>query len=339
MPGMDGVELLRHLGSRHIRAGVVLFSGEDSRILRTAEDVARRHHLYVLGTLGKPVTARDLAQVLGSFDGERTSIGRQPVVPVTPAELRAGLAGDALELHFQPQVSVTTRAVVGAEALARWRHPERGLLPPPAFIPLAEETGDIDRLTDLVFARAMAVAGAWRASGLLLRMAVNFSVNSLARVDLPSLVVSRAEAEGVPASQITLEVTESGIARDLRASLEILARLRLHGVGLALDDFGQGYSTLEQLKRFPFTELKIDRAFVTGAAEDAAARVILESSIDLGRRLGLNLVAEGVETRQDWDLVASLGCREVQGYHVARPMPAEEIEAWTERWSAVGPPG
>jgi len=227
--------------------------------------------------------------------------------PITAQELEEGLENGALQVVFQPKISVATRELVGVEALARWRHPDRGMLGPAAFIPLAEESGKNKALTEAIFACAMAQAGEWHAAGLDLQVAVNVSVDVLDSVDLPERLVASAEAEGINPSRVIIEVTESRLMTDPRAPLEVLTRLRLKGIMLSIDDFGTGYSSMEQLKRIPFTEFKIDRGFVHGAADEPATRAILESSVALGKTLGLKVVAEGLETQEDWYLVAELG--------------------------------
>jgi EAL domain-containing protein (putative c-di-GMP-specific phosphodiesterase class I) len=165
----------------------------------------------------------------------------------------------------------------------------------------------------------------WSADGLDLKISINICADSLHRLDLPETVVDLASDSP---SNMILEVTEARLMADLRKPLEILAQLRMKEIGISIDDFDTGYSSIEQLKRIPFTELKIDRAFVNGAADDAAARAILELSVDLAKKLGMQSVAEGVETQEDWDLVASLGCDLVQAYFIAKPMPGDDLTVW-----------
>jgi EAL domain-containing protein (putative c-di-GMP-specific phosphodiesterase class I)/serine/threonine protein kinase len=333
MPGMDGIEFLRHLGERRTRSGLVLMSGANQRVLTTTESLAQSHKLNILGTLQKPVKPDALRGLLNRFDPNNTNVSKgSGIEPLTEEELIAGLACDELHVVYQPKVSVRERRMEGIEALARWNHPTRGMLGPGAFIGLAETTGHIDALTEGVFSKAMAQAGQWRADGLELNVSVNFSVDTLSRFDLPEFLISTAEAEGMDPGLVILEVTESRVMEDVRAPLEILTRLNLHGVGLSIDDFGTGHSSLEQIRRIPFTELKIDRAFVSGASKDAAARAILESSVTLAKNLDLHTVAEGVETQADWDLIAALGCDTVQGYFSSRPIEGSEIPAFAEKW-------
>lgn len=336
MPGMDGVEFIRHLAQRQYSGGIVMISGEDGRILRTAERLARAHNLNILGVLGKPMTRLALAEVLGRLGAEQAKGRQEPTSPTTAEEVRQGIQGDELVPFFQPKVEIATRRVVGVETLARWKHRERGMLGPDAFIPVAEQHGLINDLTDVIFAKAMKQGAAWRAAGLDLKVAVNISVDSLDRLELPVFILACASEYGMDASQVILEVTESRLMKNLTAALEILTRLSLKGIRLSIDDFGTGYSSMEQLQRLPFVELKIDKAFVLGAARDSAARAILESSVELGKKLSMTIVAEGVETQEDWDLVAKLGCDLVQGYFVAKPMPGENVREWITEWYLGG---
>ena len=334
MPKMDGVTLLRHLGERRLVAGIVLLSGEDPRILRTAESLARSYGLYVLGSLEKPVKPADLESVLRTFDPHRTDVPLRVLEPIGEDELREGLKNGALTPVFQPKVSTRDRRVLGVEALSRWNHPTRGMLGAGAFIPLAEERGHMDALTRAVLQMSLKETAAWHAEGLDLSLSVNVSVESLHRTSFPEEVIRMAQGEGLDPGKLVLEVTESRLVMDGTNALSALARFRLAGTGLSIDDYGTGYSSLAQLKRIPFTELKIDRAFVHGAADDPTARAILESSVALAKKLGLKTVAEGAETQEDWDMVSELGCDMVQGYFCARPMPGDEIPAWAGRWES-----
>ena len=332
MPGMDGLALIRHLGQREIELGIIFVSGEDKRILNTAEVLGKSHNLYILGSIQKPLKSDEIIKLLNRFERDRTVVPVRRMEQITEDELNTGLAEDHIELVFQPKVSIKEKKMTGVEALARWRHPDKGIMGPGAFIPLAEQLGKIDALTDLVLKKAMSQGGEWEAEGHKLGISVNYSVDSLNNFDLPEHIEATSEENGMNPKLVTIEVTESRVMQDITSSLEILSRLRLKGLGLSIDDFGTGHSSLEQLKRVPFTELKIDRAFVFDAAKDQTARAILESSVSLGKSLNLKIVAEGVESRDDWDLVEELGCNEVQGYYVAKPMPGEDILAWKKQW-------
>jgi len=336
MPGMDGVEFLRHLTQTPFAGAVILISGEDQRVLSTAESLAKAHDLNVLGALSKPVTPAALEALLETLDfgPKGTRPARRPPDHITEQDLRRGIQDDEIVVYFQPKVRVRDRKVVGVESLVRWNHRDQGMIPPMAFISLAEESGLIGPLTEIVMTKALHQGGLWLAAGQDIKVAINISVDLLTRFDLPEAIVATAAEAGLDPAHIVLEVTESRLMRDLRSSLEILTRLRLKGVGLSIDDFGTGHSSLQQLKRIPFTELKIDRAFVYGATRDPAARAILESSVGLARGLGMTTVAEGAETQEDWDLVDLLGVDMVQGYVVAQPMPADQFNAWLADWQA-----
>jgi len=225
-------------------------------------------------------------------------------------------------------VDIHTGLARGVEALARWLHPRHGMIAPDRFIPLAEEQGLIHGLTMAIMDQALAQAALWNARGLKLTMAINLSARLL---DSPGLVQEIAGLQafhGVPPEQIVLEITESSVVAHFGAALGILARLRLKGFGLSIDDYGTGFSSMQQLARIPFTELKIDRSFVHGAHQRNNLRVILQSALDMANRLQLVTVAEGIETLEDWHLLSEFGCSIGQGYLIAKPMPAVAIPQW-----------
>ena len=333
MPGMDGIEFMRHLADRRFGGGVILSSGSDGRVIKTVESLVLAHKLHFLGTLQKPIEEAALLAMLTGFIGAvPQKSGYGSILQLTPEEIRTGLDADQVETFFQPKVMLTDRRVVGAECLARWRHPQRGLIQPVAFISVAEENGLIDDLTMAVFRKAMAYFKEWIRQGHDLKVSVNVSMDNLNRLDLPEVFADIVGQAGVAPHRVILEMTESRLMSNIATSLEIITRLRLKGFGLSIDDFGTGYSSMEKVKQLPFTELKVDRTFVCGAARDNVARTILESSVQMGHALGMSVIAEGAESEEDWDLLRTVGCDEVQGYYVAMPMPAEEFIAWKTRW-------
>ncbi|MGF1628311.1 MAG: EAL domain-containing protein [Kiloniellaceae bacterium] len=332
MPGMDGIELLRHLADRQAPPAVILLSGQDRSVLNTAVQLGRAHGLLVLGSVSKPFTLAQLKVLLEQVDANAVRRSQDSFQPLTPEAIRAGLKGEAVELMFQPKVSIRSHEMTGVETFLRWRDTDGKLMNPAAVIPVAEAFGLINELTEVVFRKAMIHCGAWRADGHTFKIAVNVSMHDLDRYDFPEFVIDTALSAGVDPSSVILEITESQIMENITKPLEILARLRMKGVGLAIDDYGTGASSMQQLKRIPFTELKIDREFVSGAPHDDAARAMLMSSIGLGKDLGLSIVAEGVETQTEWRLMASRGVDDVQGYFVARPMSAGKVADWLGRW-------
>ncbi len=329
MPAMDGIEFVRHLVRLGYDKGLVLMSGENQRILHTAETLARAHRLQVLGALAKPVTLEQLRRVLACRPPREAS---SPRLVYGPQEVERGIAGGELMLHYQPKVEVATGAVVGFESLARWVHPRDGLVYPDQFITTAEEHGLMDALTRVVLGLAVAQARRWTDIGLDLHMAVNVSMDNLTSLEFADGVAGELKGAGMPPSALLLEVTESRLMKDPQASLDVLTRLSLKRIGLSIDDFGTGHSSLVQLRDIPFGELKVDRGFVHGAAHAPASRAILEASLDMARRLGMQTVAEGVEEREDWELLCGLDCDLAQGYFIARPMPAADVPAWVEAW-------
>jgi diguanylate cyclase (GGDEF)-like protein len=243
-------------------------------------------------------------------------------------ELRHAIDNDEFILNYQPKASLKSGGVGGVEALVRWIHPERGMVPPDEFIPLAEQTGVIKPLTAWVLDAALGQCRAWRDAGEDLTVAVNLSVRNLLDAHLPEAIGDLLRKHELPPSALELEITESTIVADQVRALDVLTRLNGMGIGLSVDDFGTGYSSLAYLKDLPVSELKIDRKFVNNMTEDGDDAFIVRSTIDLGRNLGLQVVAEGVETEAVWDQLAELGCDLAQGYYLTRPLPADELTQW-----------
>jgi EAL domain-containing protein (putative c-di-GMP-specific phosphodiesterase class I) len=244
------------------------------------------------------------------------------------AELRQALDDRQLVLHYQPTIDVSSGRVKGVEALVRWHHPRRGLVPPDQFIPLAEETGVIGALTYFVLDEALRQCRAWQDAGLDLSMSVNLSMRNLHDPQLADTLAAMLLDSGVDPSRITLEITESMIMAHPKRALAVLEHLRSLGVRMSIDDFGTGYSSMAYLKRLAVDALKIDRSFVRTLATDASDRAIVRSTIELAHNLGLQVVAEGVEDQLSYHQLAGLGCDLAQGYYMGRPMPAAEFDAW-----------
>jgi predicted signal transduction protein with EAL and GGDEF domain len=244
------------------------------------------------------------------------------------SDLRRAIGGDELVVYYQPKVAFSRDDTPCVEALVRWQHPERGFMPPDEFIPLAEETGLIRPLGDWVLNAALRQARTWRDAGLNIGVAVNLSMHNVQDPSLLETIKSLLQRWDVPPSVLKLEVTESSIASHPERVLAALQRLKDIGVELSIDDFGTGYSSLMQLKQLPVAELKIDKSFVQGMLQNDNDHVIVRTSIDLAHNLGLAVVAEGVEDGEMFDTLRSLGCDTAQGYYMARPMPADKLEAW-----------
>jgi EAL domain-containing protein (putative c-di-GMP-specific phosphodiesterase class I) len=243
-------------------------------------------------------------------------------------QLRAGLDRGEIEVAFQPKVDPQLGRVLGVEALVRWQHPQHGLLMPPDFLPLAEKSGLMGRVTRTVLDGAIAQLARWRAQGLDLTVAVNLAVADLADEGLTQAVAETLARHDVPPTCLTLEVTEDGVIADPEAAAAMLDAIARLGVRVALDDFGTGWSSLAHLRRLPVAELKIDRSFVHDMVNDEDDAAIVRTTLDLARSLRLRVVAEGVEDDETWALLADLGADAIQGYVLSRPLPAGQIDAW-----------
>ena len=332
MPGMDGIEFIRELVSRRFAGSVVLVSGVDQRVVQTAERLVEAHSIRLLGHLTKPFLPTHLATLIARWTPPGTS--DLPVVHKSygEAEVREAIFAGQLVNHYQPKVSVDSGELVSMEALVRWQHPVDGLVMPDQFIGASEEHGLIDALTQQVITSSLAQVVRWRAQGLRLGIAVNVSMDNLASLAFPDLVAALAAAAGIEPDALTLEITESRVMKDHRAPLEVLTRLRLKGFHLSIDDFGTGHSSLIQLRDMPFEQLKVDRGFVHQAHSDRTLRAMYDASLGVARQLGMHVVAEGVEDREDWDLLRRTHCDLAQGYFIGRPMPPDALADWLLAW-------
>jgi diguanylate cyclase len=270
------------------------------------------------------------------YEAKRTRTGHEVYLPERDhhsrrrlellGELRDGLADGQLILHYQPKAEIATGAVRGVEALVRWHHPERGVLSPEDFIEPAEHTGVIRPLTMWVVQSALSQADRWRADGLDIPVAINLSVRSIT----PELPSDLAIALDGHAGTLELEITETVGMEDADAALHVLEQLTGLGIRLSVDDFGTGFSSLAYLKRLPVSAIKIDRSFVMEMDHDASDRAIVRSTVDLAHHLGMEVVAEGVESGEALDELRELGCHLAQGYAISPPLPPEELRAWAE---------
>jgi EAL domain-containing protein (putative c-di-GMP-specific phosphodiesterase class I) len=313
-------------------AVLLLMSDWPEQELQRYAESAQDQGLPVIGTLSKPFTTGELTRLFQDTWLALPTAGTGVVQRVTKEELHQGLIAEELVAYFQPKVNPHSGDLIGVEALARWSHPTKGLVMPGLFVPLAEEAGLITALFRAIANQTFAQCGVWEKQGLRLKTAINISIFDLNEPDLPETLSDLAAQYGVEPAQIVLEITESGLLADTVTPLEVLARLARQGVELSIDDFGTGYATIQQLQRIPFSELKIDRFFVHEAVKSHDSLVILESMFAMARKLGMRVVAEGVETEQHWDLLSHLGCDQVQGYLIGRPMPGAALPAWLAHW-------
>lgn len=334
MPTMDGIEIIRQLADQQNSASLILLSGLDESLLHSASKIARGRGINVLATFTKPVSYDVLLEVLNKADGsdDRSQAIAHSTLSFDASELQSALSDQQIFPHYQPKVAMDSRRVIGVEALARWKHPQKGLLLPNAFIHEFEKQGLIKALSDLMLDRAIEQCAQWNQQGLQFHVAVNLSPKMLNDLDFPGQLMERVQRHGVNPAQLVLEVTESALFDELILSLDILTRLRMKGFRLSIDDYGTGYSSMSQLMSVPFTELKIDRAFVVDADTDREARLICESTIDLAHKLNMEVVAEGIETQTVFDIVQQLGCDVAQGYLISRPLAIANFAQWHNNW-------
>ncbi|AMN46381.1 hypothetical protein ACG33_04515 [Steroidobacter denitrificans] len=340
MPTMDGAELLHRLQQQAIDIPVIVVSSHERMLINAVRDMGSVLGLRIVGALQKPLTVNLLHEILHNHAGTGTGTGTgiEPQIraqpPVDAEMLRSAIENGEIQVHYQPKVDVRTGIMRGVEALARWRHATLGVVPPEQFVRLAECNGLIHALTLHVMNLAMLQINAWRARGLHLSVSINLSPLLLEHSDLAHEISSLQRCYGLSADQIVLEVTESSLVTQLGVALGVLTQLRLRGFGLSIDDYGTGFSSLQQLARIPFTELKIDREFVHGAHERKNLQIILRSALEMANQLGLVTVAEGVETMQDWRLLQEFGCKLGQGWFIAKAMPAAEVLPWLRMYPA-----
>ena len=321
MPEMDGMELIRRIGERKLQVAVVLMSALDGVLLASAATMAQAYGVRHFRTPAPTATAS-------------ADVAFAP----TAHDVLSGISAGQIEPFFQAVVELGSGKVVGAEALARWRHPTRGILAPEVFLPPLARAGYLDELSWIMLSMSAMEAGLWRRADLRMTVSVNVSATSLADPGYADAVTQIVTGHGLDPSEMILELTETEAILNIAAALENLTRLRIKGFGLAIDDYGVGYSSMQALSRMPFSEIKIDRSFVAAAASDHKYRLMVEHTIAVAHQLGLKTVAEGVETRTECDLLASLGCDRIQGYLISKPVEGSSFLRWMlDRRANQGP--
>jgi EAL domain-containing protein (putative c-di-GMP-specific phosphodiesterase class I)/ActR/RegA family two-component response regulator len=341
----DGIEQLRFLHRGSYSGAVVLMSGFDARVLAVARQVGESLGLAIDTVIEKPARAAHVAAVLGAI-ARRASVpdaagatvpdtgDDSNTDPISPSEIAVAIEAGQMELRLQPIVSAADGTVTRAEGLLRWHHPIAGMIPPDRFLPIAEQDDDvIDQLTRWVIEAAIVHYRQLRERGLDVRICVNVSGRNLRSLRFPDMVEAWLQQGGTASDAIGLEITESVATSDINATADILTRLRLKGFTLAIDDFGMGYSSLEALRRMPFSIVKVDKGFVAGLLTSGDSLTIVKSVIDLARNMGLATVAEGVETAEVADLLVDLGVGALQGYYFSPPLPFDQFIGWLREWT------
>lgn len=322
MPQVDGVETLRWLSQQAFSGHLVIVSGHDISIVHAARELARAQGLQVAEALTKPLDmlafSKKIQNLLKAPLQQQAAVSNAP--NITAADLVAALRNNELSLCFQPKYQLADNQLVGFEALARWKSPVFGQVPPVFFIPLAEQSGVIDELTDWALSKALAQLSQWSAQQLHTRVAVNLSLINLQNISFPAKLLHEIKCYQLQPQQLVLELTESALMNEVVTALDILIRLRMNGIELSIDDFGTGYSSLAQLQRIPFTELKIDRRFISDFLHEPESRAIVEACINLAHNMQIKTVAEGVETVEMLQALKAIGCDYAQGYYFHPPL-------------------
>ena len=333
MPEMDGVEFLRRLAPQDYAGSVVLASALQPSLVESVRTLAKVVSIPVLGALEKPVTEEAVSALLEKHlarEAPQSNAAAQPLMEAE--EVREGMAALQMVAWYQPKVQFSDGCPVQVEALVRWQHPEHGILAPGLFLNSVGNLGLMDALTEMVAREALEQCAAWRADGLELGVSVNVEAQSLSRPGFAGEFLELVQASGLPPQLVTVELTESALARDLAACIGNLAQLRMNEISVSIDDFGTGYSSMNQLKDMPFSELKIDRGFVSGVTESTSKRALVKGSVQIARELGLKTTAEGVEHWVEWAFMQEAGADLCQGYLSGKPVAADELRDILRDW-------
>ena len=323
----DGVELLRFVAERNLRAmAIVIISGCDDRIMKATRRVATGLKLHLGGCLTKPLDLNRLRCALELPQRSPSAASSAAPPPrITPERIARGLADHEFFVEFQPKIALRTERVVGAEALARWRTAEFGMVSPMVFIPIAEEAGLMREVTDCILSSALSQGRKLIERNPGFTIAVNISGSLMSDLTLPDRIEEILRRENVPPSSLTVEITETTAMADVDRANDILVRLRLKNIGTAIDDFGTGYSSMSLMKHFPIDTIKIDRSFVRDLPQDSEDQAIAQAIISMGKALGMTVVAEGVENAEQEAFLRAHGCDEMQGFLISKPLPAQQM--------------
>lgn len=331
MPGMDGMELIRHLSETGARVSLILASALEPALLASIASMAQAYKVKLLGVIGKPPTAGKLVPLVELHRAREINSASLDSAFSREELVEAWTHGE-FEPWYEPKVDLSSGQVRGMHVTPRWRHSTRGVLAPYVFMPSMQARGLNDDFAWLMLQKSVAQCRQWLDQGLHLSLAVNLSFGSLADAKLAARVRQIAENEGLNPGCLVLGMTEEALNTEQAEVLETVARLRVDGFGLAIDDFGSGSMAIEQLAQVAFTELKIKRSFVTGVDQDDAARAGLAIALDLARQLKLLAVADGISSKEDWKLLLEWGCDLGQGPFMSEPLPADAVPRWVAHW-------
>lgn len=329
MPNLDGVSVVRELANINFSGALIIASSEADAVISAVQRMAIMVGVRILGAIKKPLTIGVLEKLLTQAKSEDRDAA---ITPMTRHGLKTAMIEKRLIPYYQPKLSLKLQKVTSAEVLTRVFSPEGNLMSLQACLKAAEQYDLMDELTLVIMDQTIADIENWNERGLSLDLSFNISPSMLRNLDLPDLLASRFKSAGIDLQTITLEVTEERLLDYDANVLEVLSRLRLLGFKLSIDDFGTGATSIEQLRLYPFNELKIDKTFIQGAQSDPFARTTVEASIRLAAMLDMVIVAEGVETEDDFGFVQTAGTHMVQGYLVSRALPADKLYTWLKEF-------
>lgn len=328
MPGMDGIELIQEVAKLNPQISIIIVSSADGMLLDTLGSMVRACNMPMLGALPKPLSGQDLLLNLERYQPARSVTPKTQQIRPSALDIKRALRLNHIKPFYQPKVSLKHAKVVGFEALARWSDPLKGLIPPSDFIEIASDHGLLKDLTLSMLDSVLADMNAWNSLDMFPIISLNIAVNLLEDRLFADDVIRKVKQANIPPTKILLEITESALMKDQAAALGTIGRLRLNGFGFSIDDYGTGFSSMQQLSRIAFSELKLDRSFVCRVNESEHLCNIVQSALDMGRRLGLTTVAEGVETLEELRVLRDMGCDEIQGFLFSAAMPACDVLPW-----------
>lgn len=335
MPELDGIEVIRELIKRRINLTLILISGVDKRTLHSAQLLAQAYSINVTACFSKPVRLKEFCEILNTIrEVQVSSKGAEEDPVFSKEDLKAGIEKQQFTIYYQPQICLKTNMLIGVEALVRWHHPKHGLVHPGYFISMAEKEGLISLLTNQVVSMvAQDNAMLNTIFGKDIMISINISANDIISLSLPDQLNHLLSEYSIDPKNITFEITESAVMTNLVSFLDVLNRLSLKGFSLSIDDFGTGFSSLSLLYQAPFSELKIDQSFVGRMLHDAEAMIIVEICVLLAKKMGMKIVAEGIEDEKTLSTLKTLGCDVGQGYFIGKPMPVKDIVIWKNQRS------
>ena len=332
--GIDGMELIRHMAKIATNTAVIMSGAIDSSLEFSVSTLSSAYGINLLGFVQKSDGINALEATIKRYvprNPDKDASSQRLVFDI--GDILMAIANGEIVPYFQPKVDLANGRVVGAEAFARWEHPQHGVLTPPHFIPVLERYGQLDQLTHHMIDRSAAACYKWHAAGHLISVSINLGTAMLSDPHATEVIFTQVAAHQLDPSFVVFEITESAANKDVPECLENVVRLRMKGFELSVDDYGTGNASMQQLLRIPFSELKIDRSFVAGAAENETLATVLRSSLDLAAKLDKISVAVGIESRQDWDFLKKIGCAYGQGFYIAKPMPADALAGWMQEWA------